>query len=192
MSITKATKDNGFLSQREFSKYMKDFDENIEVAEQFESQISRRMMAYNREKGERGEFIVMGKLRDMGYEVEPIGGNNSCDLIMNTDKGWKRIEVKTAAQGPDSRSNNFKFSDIKPWKYDILALVFVGYDGLSVKIGGNQGKHFIKTYGTLTDRGAEGSYGIALDRYRGHTGMYGTERMIELNEVNVKKVLADT
>lgn len=191
MSIVKATKDNGFLSQREFSKYMKNFDKNIEVAEQFESQISRRMMAYNREKGERGEFIVMSKLRDMGYEVEPIGGNNSCDLIMNTDKGWKRIEVKTAAQGPDSRSNNFKFSDIKPWKYDILALVFVGYDGLSVKIGGKQGKHFIQTYGTLTDRGAEGSYGIALDRYRGHTGMYGTERMIELNEMNVKKVLAD-
>lgn len=192
MSVTTATKDNGFLSQREFQRYMKNFDKNIEVAERFESQISRKMMTYNREKGERGEFIVMGKLQDMGYEVELIGGSKSCDLIMNTDKGWKRIEVKTASQGPDSRSNNFQFSCIKPWKYDILALVFVGHDGISVKIGGNQGKHFIKTYGSMTDRGANGSYTISLDRYRGHTGMYGTERMIELNEVNVKKVLADT
>lgn len=192
MSITNATKNNGFVSQREFRRYMQNFDNHIQIEERFESQVSRKMMTYNREKGERGEFIVMGKLQDMGYEVELIGGSKSCDLIMNTDKGWKRIEVKTASQGPSSRSNNFQFAGIKPWKYDILALVFVAHDGISVKIGGKQGKHFIEVFGSMTDRGAEGSYVINLDRYRGHIGLYGTERMIELNEVNVKKVLADT
>lgn len=187
--MTQAAATNGFLSQRKFRRYMKEYKNQIKgVDERFEDVVSQEMVEAGREKGEMGEFVVKGILQDLGYEVSCRGGYDSCDLMVNTDKGWKRIEVKTASQGPKSRSNNYAFSGIKPWKFDMLAMVFVGEQGLTVKIGsGYNVKRFIEVFGSITD---SGSYNICLDRYRGHTGLYGTNRMVELNAENMPSVIS--
>jgi len=189
------TKTEGFVSQRDFQRYMADYDKNAKVDDRFVDPVSRSLMASGREKGDRGEFVVKGILEDLGYEVKHLGGTDSRDLDVKVDGQWKRMEVKTSQY---LKTNNYKFNAIKPWLFDMIAFVFVSENGTSVKIGGKGGQHFVEVYGSLCSRVdcEEMFYNVALNKYRGHTGLYGTERMLEVDvteqgKANMKKISKD-
>jgi hypothetical protein len=190
-----ATENNGFISQRDFRRYMTDYEKNVAVAERFTDSVSRSLMASGREKGEKGEFIVKGILQDLGYEVRYLGGSDSCDLMVKIDGSWKDMEVKTAQYG---KKGQYQFSNIKPDLFDMIAFVFVGESGTTVKIGAKGGRNFIRKFGSLVSRVdcQETYYNIALNKYRGHGGLYGTERMLEVNNgkegaMNMQKLSKD-
>ena len=171
---------------------MKDYEENVAVAERFTDSVSRSLMASGREKGEKGEFIVKGILQDLGYDVRYLGGSDSCDLMVKIDGRWRAMEVKTAQY---NSKNQYQFSNIKPDLFDMIAFVFVGENGTTVKIGAKGGRDFIRKFASLVSRVdcQESYYNISLNRYRGHAGLYGTERMLEVNtgeegQVNMKKL----
>ena len=90
------TKTEGFVSQRDFQRYMEDYNKNAKVDDRFVDPVSRSLMAAGREKGDRGEFVVKGILEDLGYEVKHLGGTDSRDLDVKIDGQWKKMEVKTS------------------------------------------------------------------------------------------------
>jgi len=189
------TKNDGFLSQRDFQRYMKDYEKNVAIADRFTNCVSRSLMASGREKGEKGEFIVKGILQDLGYEVRYLGGSDSCDLMVKIDGSWKAMEVKTAQYNSQKQ---YQFSNIKPDLFDMIAFVFVGENGTTVKIGAKGGRNFIRKFASLVSRVdcQEYYYNISLNRYRGHAGLYSTERMLEVNNgkegaMNMQKLSKD-
>lgn len=166
MSCT-ATNIPGFVSQRNFQRYMKDFDKNETVSDSIVDPVSQHLYASGKEKGRKAEYIVAGMFRDMGYDARILSGHDRCDVIVNINGKWLNVEVK--ASGIYNRQ--YLFGKIKPDLFDLIALVFVGHEHTTVQIGGTEAKKFIRLWGSSS----EGGYKLYFNPMRKHQKTFGQE-----------------
>lgn len=180
------TKKSGFLSQRNFNRYMKTFEQDASSNKNITDPVSRNLAASGKEKGRKGEYIVCGMFRDMGYDSVVLSGHDRCDVLVNIDGKWLNVEVKTAGLS-NSRTRQYNFNHIKPQLFDLIALVFVGDEGTSVQIGGHKAKCFIYNWATKT--GTE--YKLTYNKTRRHCKDRGNEgTWFNLTAENMQKIVS--
>lgn len=185
MSCT-ITKIPGFVSQRKFQKYMKDFRKNEQADSHIVDPVSQDLYASGNEKGRKGEYIVAGMFKDMGYDARVLSGHDRCDVVVNVGDKWLNVEVKTS--GININSRQYVFNKIKPTLFDIIALVFVGHDGTTVQIGGSEAKSFIRRYGTVSYN--DDGYKLYFNPMRRHHKALGQEGIwLDFTKENVGKAI---
>ena len=182
--MTTTTEKNGFVSQRNFQRYMADYV-NDKANSSVSDPVSRDLLASGNEKGRKGEYIVKGMLEDMGYECMMLNGFEACDLMVKIDGRWLGVEVKT---GSMSSANQYNFQKIKTSNFDLIALVFVGTDYTNVKLGGANAKRFIDTWGTDQQCGGQK---IAFNAHRMNKKIRGRDDIfMDCVANNVPKLIA--
>jgi len=184
MKMTTTKEKNGFVSQRNFQRYMAEFYENEQADSSVADPVSRDLLSSGSMKGRKGEYIVKGMLEDMGYECRMLNGFESCDIMVKIDGKWLGVEVKT---GSMSSANQYNFQKIKTFNFDLIALVFVGKDYTGVKIGGKKAKHFIDAWGTTQEEGQK----IAFNAHRMNKRLRGRDDVfMDCVANNIPKLIA--
>ena len=183
--MTTATKIPGFVSQRKFAKYMKEYRTNEVADDSVIDPVSRELFSSGKEKGRKGEYLVAGMFSDMGYESRVLSGHDECDVLVKINGKWLNVEVKTASAG---KTGSYQFHRIKTNQFDILVLVLAGKDCTTVQIGGVEAKKFITKYATWVVR--DSAYSMSFNRYRRHSKMQGKDGIwFDFTKDNVNKVI---
>lgn len=183
--MTTATKIPGFVSQRKFAKYMKEYHANEVADDSVIDPVSRVLSSSGNEKGRKGEYMVAGMFRDMGYESKVLSGHDECDVLVKINGKWLNVEVKTASEG---KTGSYQFHRIKTNQFDILVLVLAGKNCTTVQIGGAEAKKFITKYATWVVR--DSAYSMVFNRLRRHHKMKGKDGIwFGFTKANVRKVI---
>lgn len=178
----------GFVSQRKFAKYMKEYYRHSCIDDSVVDPVSRELYNSRGEKGRKGEFLVSGMFDDMGYRTQVLSGYDGCDVMVKINNKWIKVEVKTSTLDQDRR---YQFHRIKPNNFNLIALVFVGKDHTTVQIGGEKAKKFIVRCATWVRR--DHAYSMGFNRMRKHSKIVKqTDIWFDLTKQNMTKVLNKT
>lgn len=179
-----STKNPGFVSQRKFAKYMKAYHSSC-MNSHVSDPVSRELYNSQGEKGRKGEFLVSGILRDMGYKTEVLNGYDGCDVMLLSGQKWLKIEVKTSTFS----NSGYQFHRIKPNNFDMIALVLAGIDGTTIQIGCANAKKFIVRYATWVVR--DSAFSMHFGRMRKHSKMNDKQKDIwfDFTKQNMERIL---
>jgi hypothetical protein len=173
----------GFVSQRQFTRAMKWYDSVERADDSVTDPVSQNLYSSGHQKGRKCEFLVADLFVKMGYPAQVLKGQESCDLLVKIKDKWLNVEVKSSEE-----RKQYIFPNIKPNKFDLIVLVFVGKEGTTIQIGGDKAKEFISTWATWVVKDSD--YTIAFNRNRRHCKTHGQEGIwFPFTKSNISKAI---